>query len=47
MVFWVKFAIEEALNLAGVFIQSADLTDARKVAIQKFIDASNELLNAF
>lgn len=45
--FWIKFAIEEALTLTESLVENSKLTDSQKAALQKFILAGNDLLNAF
>jgi hypothetical protein len=35
--FWLKFAIQESVSLAEVFIQSSSLKPALKTALEKLI----------
>ena len=45
--FWLKFAIQEAVTVATLVVQSTNLTAPQKAALENFIAAAQALIAQF
>lgn len=43
--FWLHFAINEVISLTAAYIAGSKLSDAKKAAAEKLIEAAQDFLN--